>query len=489
MTSAKETRFARLIAGIFLAVSLAKILTHEPWRDEWGPWGIASASEGVRQLWRALPYEGHSRLWYFLVFALERTTGRFEAVQVLTAALATLSVWVVARYAPFPRWARGLFALGYYPLFEYGSIARPYCIALAAACLAACVFGRARREPLPLAAALAVLAQTTIYGVILAAAFGAAWLVDRVRAAPADRAAAPRCWIAAVLVGVSLVSAVAQMVPPSDSKFARRWHTQLEPSRVVHVVATVARAVTPLPRPQKHFWNSHVLDRDLRIKGALGAAMLIAFGLLLAGSPPALALWIVASTGLLAFEYLKYEGYARHQGHIFLAFMAATWLALEAQQVARSNKKAVVLWSATLGLVLTVNAAAGLLAVAIDAAWPFSTATAAAQTIRRRGLAELPAVGRRGSTTAAVAAALGRPIALAGTGRTSTFVRWDHTYAVPSLSRTLQEARRLAAARHSAVLLILDRPLPEPGPRIVWVASMDEPIVRDERFHLYLVRP
>ncbi|MBI5506645.1 MAG: hypothetical protein HY899_17800 [Deltaproteobacteria bacterium] len=489
MTRAAELRFAGTVAGVFLAVSLAKIFTHEPWRDEWGPWGIASASEGLRQLWQALPYEGHSRLWYFLVFALERTTGRFEAVQLLSAVLATLSVWVVARFAPFGRWARGLFALGYYPLFEYGSIARPYSIALAAACVAACCFSRARREPLPLAVALAVLAQTTIYGVILAAAFGAAWLADRVSARLGDRAGATRSWIAAGIIGVSLVAAVAQMVPPSDSKFARRWHTHWEPSRVVHVVATVARGVAPLPRPQAQFWNSHVLDRHLRIKSVVGAAILVGSAALLVGSPPALVLWIVASAGLLGFEYLKYEGYARHQGHLFLAFLTSAWLVVEAQQSGRSRTKMAAAWPVTLGLVLTVNAAAGLLAVAIDAALPFSTAAAAAQAIRARGLADLPAVGRRGSTTAAVAAALGRPIALAGTGRVSTFVRWDRTYAVPSLQRTLQEARRLAAARHSAALLILDTPLLEPGPRVVRVASMEEPIVRDERFHLYLVRP
>ena len=488
--SAGETRFARLVAGMFFAVSLAKLFTHEPWRDEWGPWGIALASDGLRQLWRALPYEGHARFWYFLVFALERVTGRFESVQLVTAVFATVAVWVVARFAPFPRWARVLFAVGYYPLFEYGSIARPYSIELAATCVAAAVFCRARRAPLPLAVALVVLAQTTIYGVILAAAFGVAWLADLWRAAPGDRALPSHSWIAAGIVGVSMVAAVAQMVPPSDSTFARGWRTKLEPSRVARVVATVTRGVTPLPRPQVHFWNTHVLDGSPRVECAVGAAMLLVFSLLFVRSPSALLLWIVATAGLLAFEYIKYEGYARHQGHFFLAFLAAAWLAMEAQRAAGAKNNVVAsLGLAVLAVVLVVNAAGGLLAVAVDWTFPFSTATAAAQTLRRRGLAELPAVGRRGSTTAAVAAVLGRPIVLAGTGRTSTFVSWDHTYRVPSLPRATEEARRLAATSGSAVLLILDTPLVKLPRRVEWLASMAEPIVRDEQFHIYVVQP
>ena len=487
MTDVGEARFARVITTAFLVVSLAKTLTHEPWRDEWSPWGVALASPDVAQFWEALRYGGHARLWHLLVFALERATGAFETVQVLAAVLATLSVWAVARFSPFPRWARVLFALGYYPLFEYGSIARPYAIALPASCLAAGLFARARRDPLPLAVALAVLAQTTVFGVILAAAFGAAWLVDRSAAPVAGRAPGLRVGVAAGLLGASMAAAVLQMVPPHDSSFAPGWHLGFEQQRLSWVLGTVARGVAPLPIPRLHFWNTHLLDGHAQIATVAGAGVLVAFSLLFAGRLPALALWIVAASGQLAFQYIKHLGDARHHGHLFLAFLAASWIATETAGAGGPRSLVVRLRSIALGAVLTLNAVAGLFATAMDVTLPFSTAKATAAAIRARGLVDLPILGDRASTSAAVAAALGRPFVLAGTGRVSTFVRWDASYRVASPQLVVSELVRLAAQTRSPVLLVRDRPLIPLPPGIEEVARMEEAVVRDERFSVYLV--
>lgn len=487
MTDVGEARFARVTTAAFLVVSLAKTLAHEPWRDEWGPWGVALASSDVAQFWEVLRYGGHARLWHLLVYALEKATGAFETVQILAALLATLSVWAVARLSPFPRWARVLFALGYYPLFEYGSIARPYAIALPASCLAAGLFAHARRDPLPVAVALAVLAQTTVFGVILAAAFGAAWMVDRGVAPVGGRASGLRVGVAAGLVGASMAVAVFQMVPPHDSSFAPGWHIGFERQRFAWILSTVARGVTPLPIPQLHFWNTHLLDGHDRIATVAGAGVLVGFSLLFAGRSPALALWVAAASGQLAFQYIKVAGSARHHGHLFLAFLAAAWIATAMAGAEERRTLVVRLRSIALGAVLTLNAVAGLFATAMDVALPFSTAKATAAAIRARGLGDLPILGDEASTSAAVAAALGRPFVLAGTGRVSTFVRWDSSYRLASPQLVLSELGRLAERTRSPVLLVRDKPLTPLPPGIEEVARMEEAVVGDERFSVYLV--
>ncbi len=480
MNGDDEARFARGLAAAFLVVSVAKAFLHEPWRDEWGPWGVAADSASAADVIHAVRYSGHPWLWPLVVFALRRTIGGFVAVQMLTAFAATAAVWVVARFAPFPRWARALFACGYFPLFEYGSIARPYVLALLGACAAAALLRAARRRPLPFATVLFVLGQTSVYGVILAAAFGAAWLVD-VRRAPRDERPSGAIVVAATtLVLAGFAAAALQMRPPADGSYAAEWNTSWDARRCLAALATVPRALLPLPLPRLHFWNTHVLDRLDAAGAALGAALVLLVAALAARRPAALALWLVAVVGQLAFTYLKYEGFARHHGHLFLAFVAARWTASDDDGVARR---------VVLGVVLAVQCAAGLFAVAMDAALPFSTAVDAAREIRVRGLDAGPIVGNRAATTSAVAAALGRPFVFAETGRAASFFAWDPQAREATVMDAARLAGRLAVERGAPVVLVLDQPFFGLPRNVERVAVTRPAVVRDESFAVYLVRP
>jgi hypothetical protein len=145
-----ENRFAALVTLAFLLVAGLGIARHEMWRDEMHAWTFALDSRTPAELLHNMRYAGHPPLWHLLLFVLSRFTARPEAMQALHLLLAAGTVWLFARFAPFSRRVRALFAFGYFPLYEYGVISRNYAIG-ALFLVAVCALRAARpRAWLPL---------------------------------------------------------------------------------------------------------------------------------------------------------------------------------------------------------------------------------------------------------------------------------------------------------------------------------------------------
>ncbi len=487
MTADPETRFRRVLVGSILCLSLLKAVLHEPWRDEWGAWGVSLGSGSYRHFLFNVRYSGHPHLWASLVFAIQRTFGDFLAVQALQALIATATAYAVARWAPLPRTLRALAVLGYFPFFEYGVIARPYGIAILTVCAACAVYARRPRDPLALAVPLAVLVQTSVYGVFLAGGFAAAWGVDSIRARrdggpplPAPRAAA-----AGLLLAASTALAVMQMMPPADSGFARQWHLGPDRERTGFAFEAVARGLVPVPMPEIHFWNNPVVDLLGPFLPVLGAALLAAVTWIHFRHRAALALWTAATAATLAFTYAKFEGGLRHHGHLFLAYLAASWIAAAADAEAGSSGGRVR--RGALAVLLSVHALAGLGAAGADAVLPFSAAGATARFLREAGLDRLPLVGDNDSTASAVAAALGRPIHYPRSGRTSTFVVWDlrRKEKVSDID-VLAAAHRVRGAPEGLVVLVLDHALDPLPDGITLAIHFDRTVIANEGYFVYL---
>src|SRR4051812_4679271 len=101
---------------------MLNVLHHEMWRDETRAWQISAASPSVVALYHNLRFEGTPVLWYLILWALTKFTSDILAMQILHLAIAGGVVFVFARYAPFGRVIKALFAFGYFPFFEYATI-------------------------------------------------------------------------------------------------------------------------------------------------------------------------------------------------------------------------------------------------------------------------------------------------------------------------------------------------------------------------------
>src|ERR1700758_1824662 len=115
---------ALLITLIFFIIELMLVYFHEPWGDEVHSWVIAGDSYSFADLIYNSRYEGHPKMWYLLLFILQKATNNIFFMQILHVCIATCTVFVFCFFSPFSFLKNILFCFGYFFAYEYAIISR-----------------------------------------------------------------------------------------------------------------------------------------------------------------------------------------------------------------------------------------------------------------------------------------------------------------------------------------------------------------------------
>ncbi|HSJ07814.1 MAG TPA: hypothetical protein VK936_14005 [Longimicrobiales bacterium] len=481
------------------------IAQHEMWRDEWQAWMIARDSFSLPQLLAGLRHEGHPPTWHVLLFALSRFTRSPLAMQALHVALAATSIYLLARFAPLPRLQTGLLAFGYFLAYEYAVIARPYALGVLALFSFCALFPVRGRYPLPVAATLLVLAGTSAYGLILSVAAAGALLIEASgtvgrHAGVWARQHVVGLAVAAWLTGMAVV--LAMLLPASGFGGVLVSDEPFSLWAVAYTVAALGRAYLPLPDlGVDSFWNTHFLATDSRAALAQGmavSAVLSAGALLLFARKPAVLFMFASGTAaLLVFRHFVFSGSMRHDGHLFVLFVACLWLAalplrewrlpgvLDRWTVSGAHWRGAFITG-----VLAVQVAAAAILYAADVRGHFSAAPLAADYLRENGLDELPLAALPAPAGSAVAGLLDRPIYYPGIGEAGTYIRWDRYPRERDRNPTMDLLRPFVAPDGTDVILLLGAPFDDwdDGLDVTELARFPAGLEATERYILYRVR-
>jgi hypothetical protein len=507
--SGRDTTFALTATALYAALVFVGLAHHAMWRDELQAWMIARDSGTIGDLFRNIRYEGHPPLWFLLLYVASRITRAPVAMQVLHGCLAAGAGFLFSRYAPLPRWQRVLFLLGYYPLFEYSVKSRSY--VLGVICLfALCALHRPGRRGVrwPQALLLMLLCATTACGMLLAVGIGAAiaveWFTCRARPMPLPPRVSPPLWSSLLLVAVTLVACAALFrltMPPPDAYFPG---SALPDDAGEAAVRGAGRCLVGLFVP---------MCEDLYVF-QLGALNLVPWHVLLAGlgigtiaavsiavgapsvrrATIGLTMLAVVTAGMIVLTHRVYLS-ARHEGTLYLAMVAAFWLArLPEKEGERVAGRVLPPWrrvagSAFISVALLVQAAAGIHLYALDLRRPYSMAPAVAAYLRDNKLQNVPLFGTSDSVASSVGADLDRPIHFGEDDRTGTFIVWDWARAVTSRDEILRRMGRFVH-RNGAAVLIFDEPIEDdetPGGIVVFPLAefTDAPHESDENYCLH----
>ncbi len=280
-------RFIAVVFCLYAATTLVVALHHERWRDEADVW-LLLRDGGVTTMLERTGYVGSPALWYLLVGALTKLGLPYGSMTILNLVIAWAAVLLFLIAAPFSRLTRTLFAFSFYPAYEYAVIARQYALLML---LFFAALATRRQHPLGFAICLALLANTTVHGLVLAVILGALYV--RSRAA-----------VAVTLLGCAL--AVLQLMPPSDA-----------PSE--HVI----RAFDPM-NAAVAIGNAFLPRVPLAIAVIGGAAVLIAIFMTI---DRVSRMFLVGAVAALSCVYVfVWFGTFRHSGLIMLVAIGAVWL-------------------------------------------------------------------------------------------------------------------------------------------------------------------
>lgn len=492
--------FALLLALVYTLVAGFVISRHEIWRDEAQAFLMAKESRSVSDLLHRVKNDVHPPLWHLVLFSLTRATSSPAAMQVLHLAIAAASVFLFARFAPFNRLNKVLFAAGYYALFEYGVIARNYALGVLFLFLFCVLYPRRRERFLFLGVIVALLALTSMQALILAVALTLALAVERVSG---GRASAPRLFLPGLgfaLAGIAV--SVLAALPNPESIYAGRVRFVFDGELILPVLRTIPKAFFPLPIPQFHFWNTSLITYlpAPQITLHLLAALILLYSLVLfVRHRPALIYYALATSALAAFSYFNYFGYLRHHGFYFLVFLSALWMTSSAAAPAPGSRREVRLAGLTaaclkaapaaLTFILAIQTLAGAYASFRDIRDPFSQGRATVDFLQRPGWEDRVLVGDIDYVMSSISVHLGRPIYLSRSQRWGTYQLNVHPpRRATDMNHITADAERLSREQGKNFFIILNYSLDRfslSSRSLHLVGTTGKAIVEDEAFFIY----
>jgi hypothetical protein len=362
-----------LIAG-FAAIVAVSLIFHEMWMDELNPWVIARDARSLKLLFFNMRFEPHPALWYLCLFALTRITHHPWAMQILHGVIATGTAAIVVYCAPFRRRDVCLLVFGYYLIFEYAVISRGYALGVLAAFAACALATLARPRIVAVAVLLALLANTSAFGLIVAGAMAIALIPLARHARPLTAVTAAGIFVAGTAISLWTLLPSPENVYGSDRHLSWSW------TRIDLVGRLLGQGYLPLPRFDiVSVWNSSLLvaaTREIPVVGhfipvAIGVAILT-LGLIHLRRRPALVAALVTGTlVMLGLMYVEYSGGYRHHGHVFVLLVIMFWLAAGTS----SRRQAAPAWFTAL---LVLHMVAGGYLVVDGLRRPFSASTTVA---------------------------------------------------------------------------------------------------------------
>jgi len=474
----------------FLTFGLIGILTHEMWQDELQAWMIARDSSSIfNLLFQNLRYEGHPGLWYLGLYLITRVTHNPFFMQLYHLFIATISVYILAKFSPFTNLQKWLLSFGYFSLFEYCIISRSYVLGILLLYIFCALFPYRQKGYLLLSLVLLLLANTHVYGLIMAIALGLTLVCDYLLIQPKKPL---RKWdvIISILIFITgIIISVVQMIPPADSGFALGWHRQFDLLQLSDTLNTITRSYIPIPQVWNYnFWGTSLTDRltgpevfklltyipNTRLSDWIAGVEVcrIVVSVLIMSlavslfwrKPVVLFMYTCGTLGILTFTYVKYLGYIRHHGNLSIFFIACVWISHYYQEsnfavlkIPRFSLKFRNKCNKVFFLfILYASMIGGVFAFSSDVVHPFSQGKAVADFIRQQNLYNMPMIGSIDYAASTQAGYLDRKIYYPESNSFGTFIIWNNQRKLLSNRKLIKKIKKFVYTNNQDTLLILN---------------------------------
>jgi len=313
-----------LIWGAYLLILGFTVIYHEPWRDEFHSWNIARVSNGLWDLMQNKAYEGHGIIWYVCCWLLTRFTESPVALAGMHYVIVAFASGLFVLKAPFSKVEKLLLLLGYFFLFEYGTLARNYSI-LFVLLWGYCSF-RLHNRPFLAIVAIAFMPFTQIYGILFGLILGVDWLWEN------HKMARKKLFPSLAMLVMLFLLAFLEIKPPGDGTAHARWYSDFSWESISYALSIFWEAFVPIPPLQFHFWNTNFLtladeSTTITAKALLGLGIWLGAGFIFFEKKQFRILFFAGSLACLAFAFAKLHAYTRHHGHLYVWLWVVLWLA------------------------------------------------------------------------------------------------------------------------------------------------------------------
>lgn len=167
---------------IISATALIGLYFHEPWFDEAQAWLIGRDASLYDILFVIPHYEGHPPMWHLILKAVSLLGMPYEfSIKMVQFFFYELSLVLIVFFAPFRNSAKILIASGYFFLYQYCVLSRPYSMLMAALFICAMLYKNRNNRPFTYVLSLLFMCLCHSYGMALAGGIVLADLIETIR--------------------------------------------------------------------------------------------------------------------------------------------------------------------------------------------------------------------------------------------------------------------------------------------------------------------
>ncbi|HUR97589.1 MAG TPA: hypothetical protein VMZ26_05915 [Pyrinomonadaceae bacterium] len=361
------------IFAVFLALLAVAVAHHEPWMDEAQAWLLAKDANLEELFVQYLRYEGSPGLWHLILMVPAKLGFPYVTLNIIAAVVAASGVYAFLRYSPFPPAIKILFPFSYFVFFQYGVVARSYCLVPLLLFVTAINYKEKLTRPFVFVIALCLLENVSVHTFLVAGGIFAVHVWDVAREwGSLDRRTRVRQVAAAALFGFVSIFVVLVLVPtPADHVLGSGYN-----SSVWNFIQVVWWAIP----------GSLILDEPGHYIVIQQAVSIVIFATTLCWlrSRKLTLLYLVPLGLLLALFAIKYRNFW-HDGVTFCLWIFVLWIGyLNEDERSRQNtfEKA---FTIVVTLVLAVQVCWTATAVYNDYFYNYSASRQVADWIKHSG--------------------------------------------------------------------------------------------------------
>lgn len=377
MPQLSNTQKVAALALLYFALGLAGALRHELWLDEAHHWLLARDSESFGELLTHTRLEGHPVFWNLLLFVLTRFTTNPFAMQLLHLAIATGTVLVFLKKAPFSFKFKTLFVLGYFMLFEYNLIARNYMLGVLFLFLCCGLYQKRDNQFTLLCFYLALALNVHLMFSVVAIAFFVLLFLEQTDGNGGFFKKRFLKGYAVFSIGCLLLAL--QLFSTDSDWLLQQYEKMTFTDRIGKGFIAFLKGIWALPDFRTiHFWNSNLLINLSRPFAIAMALVSYALPFILFGRKRKLLFFVcLAMAGVQLIFFVTQRGAMRFYGINYFILLFGLWLdAYLPPKVADEGLKnkagvsnAVLVYS-----LLIVHFCSGVVAYTVDLRYPFTSA-------------------------------------------------------------------------------------------------------------------
>jgi len=176
-----KERYKFIVFAIYVVLLAVGVAHHERWMDEAQAWLLAKDTSFEDLFLKYLRYEGSPGLWHVILMVPAKLGLPYFSINIVSALFASAGVWLFLRYAPFPPLIKILYPFTFFVFFQYGVVARNYCLISPILFLIAINYNKKLQRPYLFALQLCLLANISAHTFLIAGSIAFVQFIDVIK--------------------------------------------------------------------------------------------------------------------------------------------------------------------------------------------------------------------------------------------------------------------------------------------------------------------